>query len=400
MKLGRKQEEFKAYISIITIIALILDLFLIGKDLIEYFSTGSFMHDGVYFKYYIFMLFILMFIVFKFVKSRFIAKESVTIYEHGVDINGHQIYFKDQKVKRKGFWDKLVFIDHSKQHVFKGDLRNDDKRKILNMDILKEQWLLDHHMHTEVSWDSDALLEDYVRRTTQPLVTTEHLDFEDPYNDFKDNIPDYNQQKLNIEKLEDKYSNKVYMGLEVGWTKKSHDKIMNFLEGKYYDIILLSVHQNGDADYLQKEKFKGINKEEIITQYFDDLLDALDHMKDYVNILAHFDYGFRVHDIGVEDLETYGKDKFIEICTIIIEEDIAFEINTSSMYRHHNEYLYDWAVPIYMSLGGDVFTLGSDAHHASNYQYQFDRAINFLKKHKVDSVQNLFHSFDRFEFKE
>lgn len=89
MKLGRKQEEYKAYISIITIIALILDLFLIGKDLIEYFSTGSFMHDGVYFKYYIFMLFILMFIVFKFVKSRFIEKESITIYEHGVDINGH-----------------------------------------------------------------------------------------------------------------------------------------------------------------------------------------------------------------------------------------------------------------------------------------------------------------------
>ncbi len=249
---------------------------------------------------------------------------------------------------------------------------------------------LDHHMHTEVSHDSQEKMENYVKQTDNEIITTEHLDFEDPSKDFTDLIPNYKEQRKEIERLNKIHKHRIYTGIEIGWSKKSHDRIMAFLEGKSYDLKLLSLHSNGTADYMEKHKFETISKKDIVSEYFKLLIEAVEAMQDDVDVMAHFDYGFRVHDIPLSIVDEYGREDFEVLCKLIIENEICFELNTSSMYRHKNLDLYEWAVPIYQKLGGRLFTLGSDAHQFENYQYNFDKAILFLKKHGVNEIQQLY----------
>jgi len=65
---------------------------------------------------------------------------------------------------------------------------------------------------------------------------------------------------------------------------------------------------------------------------------------------------------------------------------MAFELNSKSIFNYHNYHLYDWAIPLYQSLGGEVFSLGSDAHKAEDHKLKFEQSINLLKKHNVKEV--------------
>lgn len=256
--------------------------------------------------------------------------------------------------------------------------------------------LLDHHMHSDISFDSRELIENYLKLSENSIITTEHLDFQDPAGAYVDRIPDYDRHRKIAQDLNVLYKGRVFVGIEVGWTEVSHEQIRSFLDSKSYDLVLLSVHQNGSADYLEKDKFEGVSKQSIIEQYFNDLLKAVIAMKDCVDILTHFDYGFRVHDVSVNHLQDYGRKVFEAICALIIEHDIAFELNTSSMYKHKNLDLYSWAIPIYQSLGGNRFVLGSDAHSKHEYQRNFSEALEYLKSFGVSELVELYDGEARF----
>lgn len=253
--------------------------------------------------------------------------------------------------------------------------------------------LLDHHMHSRVSFDSKVDLEAYLRLSDNDIITTEHLDFRDPSGNFVDRIPDYEAHIAWAKTLNEVYDNRVYVGIEIGWTQDSHDEILEFIKGKDYALTLLSVHQNGHADYLEKDKFKHLDKGEMITVYLETLKAALTSMAPYVDIMTHFDYGFRVHDVSVDDLELYGKELLTDIFKMIIEHDIAFELNTSSMYKHGKLHLYTWAIHLYQSLGGSAFVLGSDAHFSSDYQRNFSDAVEYIKGFGVTEVLQLFSEY-------
>lgn len=49
------------------------------------------------------------------------------------------------------------------------------------------------------------------------------------------------------------------------------------------------------------------------------------------------------------------------------------ELNAKSFLKYGNEDLYRYAVPLYQSVGGKLFTLGSDAHVAEDYQLGFKK---------------------------
>src|SRR5699024_11307645 len=49
-------------------------------------------------------------------------------------------------------------------------------------------------------------------------------------------------------------------------------------------------------------------------------------------------------------------------------------------------YLYDYAIGLYKSVGGDMFTVSSDAHVAGDYQLGFEEAFNKLRNHDVNQL--------------
>ena len=245
--------------------------------------------------------------------------------------------------------------------------------------------MFDQHVHSNFSFDSNEELENYVNVSNKnDIVTTEHLDFANPIINYEDSSINYLKYIEEIDNLNKKYSNKFFSGIEIGYTPNSEKRIEDFLKDKNFNLKLLSIHQNGIYDYMCVNK-KLISLEALIQEYFEQMIQALESSIEF-NVLAHFEYGIRIIDISVADFDSLARKFLNKIIELIIKKEIAFEVNTKSMYKYKKENLYSYMIEKYLKKGGKLFTLGSDAHNIKDYAYRFDEARKFLLARNVKEI--------------
>lgn len=241
----------------------------------------------------------------------------------------------------------------------------------------------DQHMHTHFSPDSAESFENYLEQTDGLLVTTEHLDFHDAYNGGVDTVLDYAAYRDKIDALNTIHDGRIRCGIEVGYTPESHAQITAYLEGKSFDVILLSVHQNGRYDYLQPI-IDEMDPTAVMKEYFELCTQAVRQV-DGANVFAHFDYGIRRLPVTVDDLREF-EPLLKELLNAILAKEMALELNTRSMYEYNNADLYRYMIGLYLEMGGTRFSLGSDAHSIQKYRYHFDDAIALLRELGVSGL--------------
>ena len=231
--------------------------------------------------------------------------------------------------------------------------------------------MFDQHVHSNFSFDSNEDLENYINVSNKnDIVTTEHLDFANPIINYEDSSINYLKYIEEIDSLNKKYSNKFFSGIEIGYTPNSEKRIEDFLKDKNFNLKLLSIHQNGLYDYMCVNK-KLISLEALIQEYFEQMIQALESSIEF-NVLAHFEYGIRIIDISVTDFDSLASKFLNKIIELIVKKEIAFEVNTKSMYKYKKENLYSYMIEKYLKKGGKLFTLGSDANNIKDYSYKFD----------------------------
>ena len=245
--------------------------------------------------------------------------------------------------------------------------------------------MFDQHVHSNFSFDSNEALENYINVSNKnDIVTTEHLDFANPVINYEDSSINYLKYIEEIDSLNKKYSNKFFSGIEIGYTPNSEKRIEDFLKDKNFNLKLLSIHQNGIYDYMCINK-KLISLEALIQEYFEQMIQALESSIEF-NVLAHFEYGIRIVDISVTDFDSLASKFLNKIIELIVKKEIAFEVNTKSMYKYKKENLYSYMIEKYLKKGGKLFTLGSDAHNIKDYAYKFDEARKFLLERNVKEI--------------
>ncbi len=240
--------------------------------------------------------------------------------------------------------------------------------------------MFDQHVHSSFSFDSNENLENYINVCNEnDIITTEHLDFENPIINYKDSSIDYLKYIEQMEILNKKYSNKFFSGIEIGYTPNSEK-----IKDKNFNLKLLSIHQNGIYDYMCVNK-KLISLEALIQEYFEQMIQALESSIEF-NVLAHFEYGLRMIDISIIEFDNLASKFLNKIIEFIVKKEIAFEVNTKSIYRYKKENLYSYMIEKYLKKGGKLFTLGSDAHNIKDYAYKFDEATKFLLSKKIKEI--------------
>lgn len=237
----------------------------------------------------------------------------------------------------------------------------------------------DNHLHTHFSYDSDASFEDYLTHYDGEIVTTEHYDLSNPYTQ-QDDVPDYEAYSKEIAKLNAKYGNRIKRGIEIGYYQPREADILSFLADKDYDLKLLSVHHNGVNDYLDDE-VADMDKETIIQEYLDKLEYAIGRVE--ADVLAHFDYGFRLFDLTIDELKT-REAQLRRIFHKMIEHNLAFELNSKSMYLYHHEYLYRYALGLVKNLGCHKYSIGSDGHKLEHFRLAFDKIQDILDEYGIE----------------
>ena len=240
----------------------------------------------------------------------------------------------------------------------------------------------DNHLHTHFSYDSDARFEDYLLHYDGEIVTTEHYDLSNPYTG-QDDIPDYEAYSKEIAELNDKYGNRIKCGIEIGYYQPREADIISFLADKDYDLKLLSVHHNGVNDYLDDE-IATMDKNVIIQEYLDKLEYAIGRVE--ADVLAHFDYGFRLFDVTVDELKVY-EPQLRRIFQKMIDYNLAFELNSKSMYLYHHEHLYRYALELVKELECHKYAIGSDGHKLEHFRLSFDKIQTILDEFGIEAIE-------------
>lgn len=243
----------------------------------------------------------------------------------------------------------------------------------------------DQHIHSRFSFDSKEEILSYLSLSKEnPVVTTEHLEFHNPSDNYHNNLIDYDAYRSHVEELSKRTEKKVLCGVEIGYYAPAMGEILAYLDKKDFDLKLLSVHHNDDFDFMQK-KASLLPLETLIQNYYTLMIEALESPIE-ANVLAHFDYGIRLVDMDpcvFKELASLYLDKVLDL---ILSKEMALELNTKSMFLCKKAPLYDFVISMYLEKGGRLFTLGSDAHRCSSYSYKFEEVQHLLLKKGVKEV--------------
>jgi histidinol-phosphatase (PHP family) len=225
--------------------------------------------------------------------------------------------------------------------------------------------LLDCHIHSRFSCDSDATIEAICRAAVERglglICLTDHVDFHplDPGCGYFD----YHGYKAAIRGAQERWEGQidVLAGIEVDYQQRFEGEIELFLADKEFDFVLGAVHACSEG-WLLPDFFANRTEEASYGMYFSEMAHLL--QCDFFDSVSHLDIvkRFGAQAYGPFDFTRWAT-TLEELLAAIIENGLGLEINTSGLRQAPGETFPGLpTLELYHDLGGEMLTIGSDAH--------------------------------------
>lgn len=251
--------------------------------------------------------------------------------------------------------------------------------------------IFDMHTHTNFSHDSKAEPEDNclaaISKGISGLAFTDHADMW--YYNERNTLEHIVSSTDKAAELGAKYSGrlKVLRGIEVADAYFDPTVTAELVERVKPDVVIGSIHclsYKGLEDAYSQMDFSEsvINREKLVglvDRYFELVTDMAEN-HDF-DILAHLTCPFRYingkYGRGLTDEEFEKPIK--HILDTVIRRKIALEVNTSGMGTALNDTMpSERIIGWYRQLGGELITIGSDAHASERVGNGFTETVNML----------------------
>ncbi|MCL2704286.1 MAG: histidinol-phosphatase HisJ family protein [Defluviitaleaceae bacterium] len=248
-------------------------------------------------------------------------------------------------------------------------------------------YLADYHIHTDFSIDAkpgttpEACIKRAISLGLHEMAITDHHDFKyltlEPY-PFID-MDDYVARVL---RLKDEYAGRisVKLGLELGPHIEIIDSMKRFVEKYPFDFIICSTHDiKGLGIWDDDDYFKTREKHAAHAEYLEEVLSVITAFTDF-SVYGHLDYLDRYGPYDDKILRYAGHADIVDaIFKKLIENGNGLEINTSGFrYNLPHTTPKPEFLRRYKELGGEILTLGSDAHSLNEIGADFDKARDML----------------------
>jgi histidinol-phosphatase (PHP family) len=245
--------------------------------------------------------------------------------------------------------------------------------------------MYDYHSHSFFSDDSDTPLTDMIEAAIaigiKELAITDHYDPDYPDRNFPFDL-DFTHYHEALIAAEKKYSKKIKIikGIEIGIQHgDTHEKCAKAATAFPYDFILGSFHCAGGLD-LYNQYFIGKTEESGIRDFYDYVYDGICNFNNF-DVLGHINVIDRYVNI-IPDYSIY-MNKIEQILIKLISMGKGIELNTSSSRYGLGERTTPSKeiLALYKSLGGEIITIGSDAHTKKYLCYHYKEAVEILSSH-------------------
>ncbi|MBR2409322.1 MAG: histidinol-phosphatase HisJ family protein [Lachnospiraceae bacterium] len=253
--------------------------------------------------------------------------------------------------------------------------------------------LADTHTHTKFSSDSKAdpreMLSAAKAAGLSALCFTDHMDLDFPGDDtlfvfdtnayFKELLP------LKEQNNTDKTMPELLLGIELGLRPNRPDlreRMDALLTEHPYDFVLGSTHVVDELDPYYQE-YWDLPGDRLL-RYFEDIRTNVAEHTNF-DSLGHLDYIIRYLPDSVSLVKDYKVRNYMDLIEetlrTLISRGQALEVNTAGLrkglsFPHPKEEI----LLRYKELGGELLTLGSDAHYPSDVGADIRHCAELIKE--------------------
>lgn len=258
-------------------------------------------------------------------------------------------------------------------------------------------YLADYHIHSKYSFDGSEELETIcdqaLARGLSEIAITDHMDIftKLPYGQMIDfDVPGGKLFQMDVAGLyrslasvRDRYDGrlKVKLGAELGQPQVNPSEAAAFLADYPLDFVIGSIHNmENDLDIYYYD-FSHMGVGEMYNHYIDWLIELAE--KGDFDVMGHLTYPLRYMyerlQLSLEPMQY--EEKFRHLFKCLIEKGRGIELNISGMYRPMKETMPPLSLlKLYRSCGGEIITIGSDAHRAEHVGLYQKEARELLRQ--------------------
>ncbi len=244
----------------------------------------------------------------------------------------------------------------------------------------------DSHLHSDFSGDSDTPAAQMVVRAIvlglDGLCFTEHEDPDVPLSDCDFRV-DFDRYFSEMTRLREQYRGRIRIGvgMEFGIQPQLPEAFARLSRQYPFDFVIASLHNLNGKDPYYPSYFEGRAERDCYEEFFRvqyETLKACDPAS--FDTLGHMDYIVRY---GPNRSKFYSYESYAEfidpILRLLIENGKCLEVNTGGLkYGLGEPNPCAGVLRRYRELGGELVTVGSDAHEPEYLGYRFDDAAELL----------------------
>lgn len=241
--------------------------------------------------------------------------------------------------------------------------------------------MIDYHVHSDISLDCAVSMADMAaaaqRAGIRELCFTQHIDLGMP--DGLDLTVDMDRYRTEFEQVRAQFPNiNIRMGIEAGLDVRTKDAMPALLSG--LDYVVGSQHVVFGQDPYYQEIWDQYAQRDIYVEYLAETLRSIEAC-DFFDVLGHLGYVSKF--CPYEDkLMRYSDfpDAIDAILRLLVERGKGLEVNTNGLYMTPDTMPEAPIIRRYRELGGEIVTIGSDAHRENVVGHAVPETLAALKR--------------------
>jgi len=244
--------------------------------------------------------------------------------------------------------------------------------------------MVDTHIHSNFSPDSDMSIDLICDRGVElgfsAIAITDHMDHDFLDGSYSFEPHEYHKTMFAAkEALKDKI--RLIIGVEEGYQPHVINEIIYDFGVIEPDFIICTNHSVDGIDLSLPEFYVGKTRRQAFIRYLETIHESIFKMPSF-DTIAHIGYirryaPYRDEENSLSYVEF--KDYFDAIFKALIENGKSMEINTSGLFRYGFLMPEKDIIKAYIDMGGEMITLGSDAHYPKAIGYKFNETADYLK---------------------
>jgi histidinol-phosphatase (PHP family) len=217
------------------------------------------------------------------------------------------------------------------------------------------------------------------------ICFTEHMEIDYPVSEaapqdfFLLNTDSY---LYDLIKLREKYAGQIAVnfGVEIGLQPHLAKELAKYVKAYDFDFVIASSHLANGKDLYLPGFYEERSDYAAYREYFESILDNVKKFTNF-DVYGHFEYAIRYGKTKDRNFDyTEFQDVIGDILTVLVNNGKGLEVNTASLNRRLKEFHpFKAVLKHYRELGGEIVTIGSDAHETAHIARGFDMVADYLK---------------------